>query len=320
MLDTLYRQIQASFEIIEDNVMFGPELDELKYLLQDENLYRFALTNIISSIHVWLDYLAFRDEVKFYRGRQNLSGVSSTTVTSKMICSLIILLYLIDGGGTSWVVLLSLFSSFAVEVWKAYKLLRPKFIRKYPFLTINQQMSKEEMKTTEYDKIAFRKLSIFLYPLLLGWSIYALKTYEYRSVYSWFVSNLANGVYMFGFISMCPQLYVNYRLKSVSHMPVRVFCYKIFNTFVDDAFAWLVEMPLKHRLMTLRDDLVFVIFLIQVYLYRVDKNRTNEFGYSYEGENADGKLAIGDNKTNDDCVDGNESITTDCQIGKVKIE
>ena len=79
-------------------------------------------------------------------------------------------------------------------------------------------------------------------------------------------------------------------------------------------------MPLKHRLMTLRDDLVFVVFLIQVYLYRVDKNRTNEFGYSYEDENADGQLAIGDNKTNDDCVDGNESITTDCQIGKVKIE
>ena len=115
MLDTLYRQIQTSFEIIEDNVMFGPELDELKYFLQDENLYRFALTNVISSIHVWLDYLAFRDEVKFYRGRQNLSGVSSTTVTSKMICSLIILLYFIDGGGTSWVVLLSLFSSIQTQ-------------------------------------------------------------------------------------------------------------------------------------------------------------------------------------------------------------
>ena len=118
--------------------------------------------------------------------------------------------------------------------------------------------------------------------------------------------------------SPAPNIGPNFFSKSVCFG--FLFCYKIFNTFVDDAFAWLVEMPLKHRLMTLRDDLVFVIFLIQVYLYRVDKNRTNEFGYSYEDENADGKLAIGDNKTNDDCVDGNESITTDCQIGKVKIE
>lgn len=33
--------------------------------------------------------------------------------------------------------------------------------------------------------------------------------------------------------------------------------------------------------MTLRDDIVFFIFLIQAYIYRVDKSRCNEFGYSY---------------------------------------
>lgn len=34
--------------------------------------------------------------------------------------------------------------------------------------------------------------------------------------------------------------------------------------------------------MTLRDDIVFVMFLFQAYLYRVDKARPNEFGYVYE--------------------------------------
>ena len=29
---------------------------------------------------------------------------------------------------------------------------------------------------------------------------------------------------------------------------------QIFNTFIDDVFAFVIEMPLKHRLMTLRDD------------------------------------------------------------------
>lgn len=326
MVDTMYRQVQSTFEIIEDNILLGAELDELKYFLQDENLYRFALTNIISTLHVWLDYLVFRDEVKFYRGKQNLAGVSSSTVISRMVCSLIILLYLIDGGGTSWVVLFSLFSSFVVEVWKVFKLVRPNIISKFPFVTKRQLTSKQELKTMEYDRIACRKLSMLLYPFLFCWSVYALMTYEYRSIYSWFISNLANGVYTFGFISMCPQLYVNYRLKSVAHLPWKVFMYKIFNTFVDDAFAWLIEMPLKHRLMTLRDDLVFLLFLIQVYSYRVDKTRSNEFGYSYEGNDGEGELfkrviAYNDNSVNDCSTLRNESTTSkNDQIEKLKAE
>ena len=328
MVDTLYRQVQASFEMFGDTIFVGAELDELKYFLQDENLYRFALTNIISTIHVWFDYLAFRHEVKFYRGMQNLSGVSSSTVISRMICSLIILLYLIDGGGTSWVVLFSLFSSFVVEVWKVYKLLRPKVTSKFPFVALRQLTSKEDLKTIEYDRIACRTLSFLLYPVLLCWSIYALKTYEYRSLYSWFISNMANGVYTFGFISLCPQLYVNFRLKSVAHLPWKVFLYKIFNTFVDDAFAWLVEMPMKHRLMTLRDDVVFVIFLVQVYLYRVDKTRSNEFGYSYEDQGGEGKVPRGAIKELDDsngvCIcttNGDYTATpTNKQSEKLKAE
>jgi len=331
MVDTLYRQVQAAFEMIEESFFQGPELDELRYFLQDERLYRFALTNIISTLHVWFDYLAFRDEVQFYRGRENLSGVSSSTVITRMMCSLIILLYLIDGGGTSWVVLFGLFTSFAVEVWKVFKLLRPTLTSKFPFVAIRQLTSKQEQQTAEYDRIACRKLSMILYPLVVGWSIYALKHYEYKSVYSWFISNLANAVYTLGFISLCPQLYVNYRLKSVAHLPWKVFMYKIFNTFVDDAFAWLIEMPLKHRLMTLRDDVVFVFFLIQVYLYRVDKTRSNEFGYSYQDdENEEDKNLLKSGKTNHDDNKGaisacsasrNESATsTNEKIEKLKAE
>ena len=38
------------------------------------------------------------------------------------------------------------------------------------------------------------------------------------------------GVYAFGFISMTPQLFINYKLKSVAPLPWRVFMYKAFNT------------------------------------------------------------------------------------------
>jgi len=50
--------------------------------------------------------------------------------------------------------------------------------------------------------------------------------------YSWLVSSLADSVYLFGFIGMTPQLFINYKLKSVAHLPWRVMAYKAFNTFV----------------------------------------------------------------------------------------
>ena len=40
--------------------------------------------------------------------------------------------------------------------------------------------------------------------------------------------------------------------------------YKAFNTFIDDVFAWLIEMPFGHRVACLRDDIVFFVYLYQV--------------------------------------------------------
>lgn len=39
---------------------------------------------------------------------------------------------------------------------------------------------------------------------------------------------------------------------------------------------------MKHRVMTLRDDVVFLVFLYQYWIYRTDKTRENEFGIAYE--------------------------------------
>lgn len=62
----------------------------------------------------------------------------------------------------------------------------------------------------------------------------------------------------------------------------------MFNTFVDDVFAFVIEMPTIHRIATLRDDLVFFVYLYQRWIYPVDMKRVNEFGASYE-EEKDGK-------------------------------
>lgn len=88
-------------------------------------------------------------------------------------------------------------------------------------------------------------------------------TLFFYSWYSWTINSLVNGVYAFGFLFMLPQLFINYRLKSVAALPWRAFTYRAFNTFIDDIFAFIITMPTAHRVACFRDDVVFLIYLYQ---------------------------------------------------------
>lgn len=45
-------------------------------------------------------------------------------------------------------------------------------------------------------------------------------------------------------------------------------------------------MPILHRLAAFRDDVVFVVLLYQMYIYRVDLTRANEYGQQLSPEAA----------------------------------
>lgn len=67
-------------------------------------------------------------------------------------------------------------------------------------------------------------------------------------------------------------------------MPGKALMYKFLNTFIDDLFAFTIKMPTLHRIATLRDDIIFFIWLYQGWKYKVDYNRVNEFGQGGEDE------------------------------------
>ena len=90
---------------------------------------------------------------------------------------------------------------------------------------------------------------------------------------------------------MTPQLFINYKLKSVAHLPWRMLTYKALNTFIDDLFAFVIKMPVMYRIGCLRDDVVFFIYLYQRWIYRVDPTRVNEFGMSGEASTAAASVA-----------------------------
>lgn len=50
-------------------------------------------------------------------------------------------------------------------------------------------------------------------------------------------------------------------------------------------------MPTLHRLATLRDDVIFFIYLYQTFKYKVDHTRVNEFGQGGDEEEIEEKIA-----------------------------
>ena len=75
-------------------------------------------------------------------------------------------------------------------------------------------------------------------------------------------------------------------------MPAKAMTYKFLNTFIDDLFAFTIKMPTLHRLATLRDDVIFFVYLYQSWAYKVDYSRVNEFGQGGgEDEQPEAKLA-----------------------------
>lgn len=258
------------------------DADEIKGIFVDTNLYFLALTFFVAAFHLLFDFLAFKNDISFWKQKKSMVGMSSKAVLWRCFSTIVIFLYLLDEQ-TSLLVLIPAGIGSIIEVWKVKKAFKIQVFWKGGKPTfLFGKLDESERRTEEYDTLAMKYLSYLLYPLCIGGAVYALIFLRYKSWYSWLINSLVNGVYAFGFLFMLPQLFVNYKLKSVAHLPWKAFMYKAFNTFIDDVFAFIITMPTSHRLACFRDDVVFLIYLYQRWLYPVDKSRVNEYGVSYD--------------------------------------
>eukprot|EP00731_Ephydatia_muelleri_P035336 Em0115g4a len=257
------------------------EFDDIKGIFLGSP-YLLGLTVFVSTFHLLFDFLAFKNDISFWRKRRNMVGLSTRAVLWRCFSQAVIFLYLMDEK-TSLLVLVPAGVATVIEFWKVRKALKIQlhWTGIIPRIKLGDIL-KVEQETEQYDSQAMRYLSYALYPLVLIGAVYSLFYSSYKSWYSFIIHTLVNGVYAFGFIFMLPQLFVNYKMKSVAHLPWRAFMYKAFNTFIDDVFAFMIVMPTSHRIAVFRDDLVFLVYLYQRWLYPVDKTRVNEFGESFE--------------------------------------
>ncbi|PKI39727.1 hypothetical protein CRG98_039897 [Punica granatum] len=297
----LFLQIDQSFQIHRSyGSMLEGEADELKRVFLEGNPYLLVITTVVSLLHSVFDFLAFKNDIQFWNKNKSMEGLSAKSVVVSFISQLIVFLYLLDND-TSWMILASSGVGCCIEFWKIGKAMIIEIDRsgRIPMLRFRDRESYAGNKTKEYDDLAMKYLSYVLFLLVACSSVYSLKI------------TLAVILYIMlyvvaGFIMMCPQLFINYKLKSVAHLPWRQMTYKFLNTIIDDLFAFVIKMPTLHRLSVFRDDVIFLIYLYQRWVYPVDRSRVNEFGFGGEddqaaasrGEEAAASAIEGDKKTN----------------------
>jgi len=267
----LFMQFNSALGSMHGMGFTDKDTDEVKGIFADTNLVLLLVTFGVSAVHLLFDFLAFKSDINFWRGKKSMEGLSRKTILWRAFSQSVIFLYLMDEE-TSLLVLIPAGVGALIEIWKVTKALH---------VTVSMSGlkfgadSKVEADTAELDGVAMKYLSWVLYPLCVGGAVYSLLYTPHKSWYSWTIQTTVNGVYAFGFLFMLPQLFLNYKLKSVAHLPWRAFMYKAFNTFIDDLFAFIITMPTAHRVACFRDDIVFLIYLYQRYLYPVDPNRVD---------------------------------------------
>jgi len=273
----------------QDETSDDDQDDSLKEAILETSPYLLAATFIVSILHSVFELLAFKNDIQFWNNRQSLEGLSVRLVFFNVFQSLIVLLYVLDND-TSTLIKISCLLGLGIDIWKINKVAdislnwENKVWGVLPRVAFKDKGSYVESSTKQYDELAFKYLSWVLFPLLGCYAIYSLIYLHHKGWYSWVLNMIYGFLLTFGFITMTPQLFINYKLKSVAHLPWRMMSYKCLNTFIDDIFAFVIKMPTMYRLGCFRDDIVFFIFLYQRWIYKTDHSRINEFGFSGDME------------------------------------
>ncbi|CAD8046500.1 unnamed protein product [Paramecium primaurelia] len=272
-------------EIAEDNT---------KEMLFETNFYLVAVTMIVSLLHTIFSTLAIKNDFQYWKNLNSQEGISIRALYTNFVFDIIITLYLLDNE-TSYLIIVQQFVELGLMVWKITKTTKFKIINVFPYVEFLHQKSYES-KTQQYDQKAANFLYKLSIPLFGGYLIYALIYQEHKGIYSFIIESLVEFIYLFGFINMTPQLFINYKLKSVAHLPWRTMIYKFLNTIIDDLFAFIITMPWLKRLSCFRDDIIFLIYIYQRRIYKVDPNRLDA-GYS---QDIDAKQEVTDGKEKKD--------------------
>lgn len=270
---TMQLQISLSFDEAEKTMgMNEYDIDSFKQLVGGSSPYKILAVYGVSILHLIFEYLAFASDITFWRQKTSFEGLSSSSVALQACMNIIMFFYVQEQRQTKFVLYFIGFR-FSLQLWKLRKLTEFRRSEKWPFFRwVNRSGASEQLEEMEgvdgADSTCMKWLMLLLTPVIVAFSLYRLVTQPFRSWYSWFVLSLAICAQTGGFVVMTPQVFMNYRMKSVEHLPWRALTYQAINTFIDDIFMLCIRMPEIQKYSVFRDDIIFIIMCVQRWLYR----------------------------------------------------
>ncbi len=133
-------------------------------------------------LQMLFDFLAFKNDIHFWRNRDDMVGLSSRTLVWRAFSQFVIFLYLLEEK-TSLLVVVPAAIGTVIELWKITKAFRITIAwpsGSMPRLSFGKSVSQEEHATEQYDSQSMKYLSYLLYPLCLAGAFYSLLYTSHR--------------------------------------------------------------------------------------------------------------------------------------------
>jgi hypothetical protein len=226
----------------------------------ETNVILLGTTMVVSLLHTVFEALAFKNDIAFWKDKESLEGISVKSLYMQLGMSIVIFLYLMDNE-TSVMIWAPSGLGIFLDLWKIKKSSKFTPTETFPYFKLEDSDSYTNSITKDYDQEAMTYMGYLMYPLMACYTVYSVFYKEHKGWYAFVLNTLVGCIYVFGFIQMTPQLYINYKLQSVEHMPGRTLTYKFLNTIIDDLFSFIITMPMMHRISCFRDDFIFVIYM-----------------------------------------------------------
>lgn len=136
------------------------EQDYIKEALLETSPVLLGLTVLVSIAHSVFEFLAFKNDIQFWRERKSLEGLSVRSVFFNLFQSVVVLLYVLDND-TNTLIRISIGIGLLIELWKIPKVVNIKIDRQRRILGIIPRISFEdkgsyvESSTRQYDMVSF---------------------------------------------------------------------------------------------------------------------------------------------------------------------
>ena len=276
--------IQINEQMMYEKLKISGTKDMLVELIRNNSTFYLIILFTVNTLHTIFSYLGFSSDISYYKNLKKLDGVYTKYIFFNIFYMFITLIYILLQGA-NFIVKVELFISFVIEIWKLKKIFKISFeINNFPYiikLEYKQTFEQEEAKDYESEAVSMM-VKYLLMPigvLYLGYRIYyysdnIIKN-NWKSVVIFIIEYIYFLLNVFGFILLTPQIYLNYKLQSVEHLPMKAMTYKFLNTIIDDLYAFAVKSPLLYRIFCFRDDVIFVIYIYQIFKYRKN-NRADQ--------------------------------------------